>query len=99
VFKVIRVVGNSMEPSYRSGDYVLVGTVRWLWRIRPGDAVVFRHARYGVLIKRVLAEETAEQQYVVEGTHAESTAPVDLGPAAFSSVIGRALCTFSRRRG
>lgn len=87
-----------MEPSYRSGDYVLVGTARWLWRIRPGDAIVFRHPQYGVLIKRVLVEEKAERRYTVEGTHADSTTGDDLGPAAFASVIGRALRTFSRQR-
>ncbi len=87
-----------MEPSYRSGDYVLVGTARWLWRIRPGDAIVFRHRRYGVLIKRVLAEEKAERRYAVEGTHADSTTGDDLGPAPISSVIGRALLTFPRPR-
>ena len=87
-----------MEPSYRSGDYVLVGTARWLWRIKPGDAIVFTHARYGVLIKRVAAAGGVEREYAVQGTHAESTAQEDIGPVPVAAVIGRALMTIPRRR-
>ena len=74
-----------MEPSYRSGDYVLVGTARWLWKANPGDAIVFRHERLGVLIKRVVDVDTERQTYAVEGTHSDSTATADLGPAPFAS--------------
>ncbi len=87
-----------MEPSYRSGDYVLVGTARWLWKAKPGDAIVFRHARLGVLIKRVVDVDLERRHYGVEGAHHDSTAPADLGPAPFASVIGRALLRVPRRR-
>jgi signal peptidase I len=99
VIKIIRVVGASMEPSYRSGDYVLVGAARWLFRIRAGDVVVYEHPRLGVLIKRVLAKDRQRREYTVAGTHAESTDPDSLGPAAFSSVIGRVLLRIARPRG
>jgi signal peptidase I len=98
VLKIIRVVGTSMEPSYRSGDYVLVGAARWLFRIRAGDVVVYEHPRLGVLIKRVLGKDRGRREYAVAGTHAESTAADSLGPAAFSSVIGRVLLRIPRPR-
>ncbi len=87
-----------MEPSYRSGDYVLVGTARWLRQANPGDAIVFRHERLGVLIKRVVDVDTERRCYAVEGTHADSSQGVDLGPAWFDSVIGRVLAHIPRRR-
>lgn len=52
VFPVAVVDGNSMLPTYHSGEYLLVNR---LWRqtggIRRGDVVVFRHGA-DVLVKR-----------------------------------------------
>jgi signal peptidase I len=87
-----------MEPSYRSGDYVLVGTARWLWKAKPGDAIVFRHQHLGVLIKRVVGVDAERKSYAVEGTHSDSTDAANLGPAPFGSVIGRVLLHVPRRR-
>ncbi len=96
VLRIVRVVGSSMEPSYRSGDYVLVGAARWLWPVRPGDAVVYKHPRFGVLIKRVLVIERDRRRYAVAGTGSETSAAETLGPAPFESVIGRALLRIPR---
>lgn len=53
LFPVAMVDGNSMLPTYRSGEYLVVNR---LWRhmggLRRGDVVVFRHGA-DVLVKRV----------------------------------------------
>lgn len=51
MLKIIKVVGHSMWPTLRSGDFVVLRTV---WpRIAPGALVVVDHPVAGQVIKRV----------------------------------------------
>lgn len=50
--RIVRVKGDSMQPSYRDGDYLLIARYRRR-RPRPGDDVVFEHPDFGALLKRI----------------------------------------------
>jgi signal peptidase I len=54
-FRLARVVGRSMEPTFRDGQWLLVRRLNWPSPpLRPGDVVVFR-MRGELLVKRVVA--------------------------------------------
>jgi len=42
----MRVKGSSLRPEVQDGDIVLLLTWRRLWRLKPGQRVVFRQATY-----------------------------------------------------
>jgi len=50
--RFVRVKGQSMWPSYRNGDLLLVARYR-LRKPRPGDDVVFTRPQLGSLLKRI----------------------------------------------
>jgi signal peptidase I len=55
-FRVVVVNGPSMEPTYQSGDRLLMTTAYWLFGdIRKGDVVVVMRPSGELLIKRVVA--------------------------------------------
>ncbi|MFN7018205.1 MAG: signal peptidase I [Fimbriimonadales bacterium] len=57
-FRVVVVSGPSMEPTYKSGDRLLMTTAYWLFGpIQKGDVVVIVRPTGELLIKRVVALE------------------------------------------
>ncbi len=55
-FRIVVVNGPSMEPTYRSGDRLLMTTAYWLFGpIQKGDVVVIVRPTGELLIKRVVA--------------------------------------------
>lgn len=89
-FVLVRVHGESMSPTLRDGDRVLVGIGR---PPRPGDLVVFR-ARDVVpqsdmrwMIKRAAAV-AADGAVVVRGDNPHSQDSRHFGPVPCGSVLG-----------
>jgi nickel-type superoxide dismutase maturation protease len=90
MFQLLRVTGESLSPLFQEGDYVLVAkSPFWLRRIRPGDVVVFRHAEYGTLIKRVERLSPEGDDLFVVGTHEWSTDSRQFGAIHRSDLIGK----------
>lgn len=55
-FRIVVVNGPSMEPTYKSGDRLLMTTAYWLFgKIKKGDVVVVVRPSGELLIKRVVA--------------------------------------------
>ncbi len=55
MLKIIKVTGESMEPEYRDGDFVLIIKLPFFHLfLKAGRDVVFRKAPYGLMIKRIL---------------------------------------------
>lgn len=55
-FRIVVVTGPSMEPTYKSGDRLLMTTAYWLFGdIQRGDVVVIIRPNGELLIKRVVA--------------------------------------------
>lgn len=91
-FQIVRVAGQSMEPKYRSGDYLLVWTLKRLFKPKAGDAILFKHARHGLMVKLV-ESRGADGRYAVRGLHPLSSETRTLGLIPEDDVIGKvALC-------
>ena len=95
-FTRIRIVGPSMEPAMRSGDWWIVRRTR---RLRPGDAVLMAHPRRpeALVVKRL--ERRDPEGWWVLGDNAEmsedsrqfGTVPPDL-------IVGRLVRRYGPRR-
>ncbi len=65
IFQVFKLRGASLAPEFQDGDFVLASALPILFRPpRAGNVVVFRHAVYGRLIKRVERIEPCGQIFV-----------------------------------
>ncbi len=79
--RVVKVRGDSMLPSYRNGDFLLVGRYRFR-KPKMGDDIVFHHANLGSLVKRIDAIDAGRIR--VKGLNPLSTEPAGLGTLAAS---------------
>lgn len=87
MFRLYKVRGESMTPTLRSGDIVLL-------RKRPayiGDVVVVHHVRFGVILKRI------EPNGQLIGDGPASTPSDDLGDYEPSTLIGVAVLAITPR--
>jgi len=85
------VEGNSMLPTLKSGDAVLVDEKA---TVKIGDLVLAEHPyRSSVKIVKRVAEIEAESGYVLSGDNpAESTDSRAFGAVSIESIIGRVVC-------
>ena len=91
-FGTVKVVGDSMAPTYRDGNWLLV-----LWMQDPPNraplgsiAVIEREERPGIfLIKRIQKEHAGK--YWVEGDNSESSDSRTWGWIEPSEIVGRVL--------
>mgnify|MGYP002700803172 CR=1 FL=1 len=89
-----KVTGDSMLPSYCSGDYVL--TFRFnTSRLSVGDVLVVRHSRYGNIIKRIKRIERVEDDgstFAIAGDNTQSSTDSDtLGLVSIKQVLGKVI--------
>jgi nickel-type superoxide dismutase maturation protease len=89
MFRRVRVAGDSMLPSFRTGDRLLIGP---RLRIRPGDVVAIADPRAPerLLVKRVHALE-GEGVDVRGDNERASTDSRHLGPIPRSHLAGRVI--------
>jgi signal peptidase I len=92
MFKWLKITGNSLNPDYQDGDYVVISQLPlWLRGIRPGDVIVFRHAAHGTLIKHVASVSADGTEIFVLGAQAESIDSRQFGAIRRPSVMGKVL--------
>ena len=83
----VRIVGPSMEPAMRNGDWWVV---RRTSRVRVGDAIVFPHPRRPdlLVVKRIAGERPGG--WWVRGDNPEvSDDSRTFGPVPRADVVGR----------
>ncbi len=91
MFRILRIVGESMSPEINDGDYVVLATSPlFLRRLRPGMVVVFWHPRHGQLIKRIARVDPAAGIFVV-GSHKHSLGSQQLGWIPPAAILGRVI--------
>lgn len=91
MLKIFRVTENSMAPEYLEGDFVLVAKIPLVFSMRVGDVIVFRHQRYGVLIKQVQAMTPDGGEISVIGRHPKSVDSRTFGPISSGDVLGKVI--------
>lgn len=95
-YGTVAVSGDSMLPTFRSGDWLLVA---WADTFRIGDVIVIeREERPGVfLIKRV--ERNDDGKYWVEGDNKSiSTDSREWGAVAEIEIVGRVVTRLRKSR-
>ncbi len=98
LLRIIKVNGHSLAPLYQDGDFVLVSKIPVLWQgFRPGDVVVFQHARLGRLIKRIERLEDGGHSLYVMGLDAYSNDSRIFGAIPRTQVQGKVIWHFARR--
>ncbi len=96
MFRLFKVTGDSLRPEVEDGDIVLLLTWRQLWRLKPGDRVVFSQPAYGTLIKRIERMGPGQGQVFVAGTHAASVDSYEFGPIDVGQIIGKVVAIVKR---
>ena len=92
LLKFLRISGESLMPEYREGDFVLVSKIPYLFApVRRGDVVVFRHERYGTMIKKVECAAPDRDEIHVTGTHENSVDSRRFGPIPKRDVLGKVI--------
>ncbi len=91
MFKFLRIQGESMQPDYNDGDFVLILRTS---RLNAGDVIVFYNRHYGMLIKRV-QKITAQGIYVI-GTSSDSLDSRRIGPVNPENVRGKVIWHIKR---
>jgi len=88
--KIIKIAGESLNPLYGDGDFVLVTKIPFiLKRIKSGDIVVFNNSSYGTMIKRVDKYDKNNGELWVSGTHPDSVDSLEIGPVFTEDLLGK----------
>jgi phage repressor protein C with HTH and peptisase S24 domain len=95
MLKLIKVVGSSLYPEYREGDYVMVITVPF-FRFKKGDTIIFQHPTHGRMIKNIDRIESDKIQ--VKGTHPDTIDSRRFGPIDRDTVLGKVIWHIKRPR-
>ena len=91
MLRLIKVVGDSMSPTLKDGDYVLTIKPR---SMRPGFIYVLNHSDLGRIIKR--SDRIENGRYYFTGDNPASTPRALIGPVAKDRIIGRAVFKISK---
>lgn len=95
-FTRVRIVGPSMEPTMRNGDWWFVRRTR---RLRPGDAALMVHPRRpeALVVKRLVRRDP--EGWWVLGDNAEmSEDSRQFGPVPQDLIVGRLVRRYGPRR-
>jgi len=91
MFKLLKVTGQSLEPEYNGGDFVLVSKIPFLLTsLRPGAVLAFRQPGYGTLLKRLERIEPDGSLYLL-GTNPASVDSRQFGPVRRQDVLGKVI--------
>ena len=97
MLKFVKILENSLLPEYQEGDFVLIAKIPFCFdSVRRGDVVVFRHPRYGMMIKKVSHVAGRGNQIYVMGTHENSVDSRQFGTVSKDAIIGKVIWHIGR---
>jgi nickel-type superoxide dismutase maturation protease len=92
MLRIIKVSGDSLSPTIREGDFVLVSKIPFLLNSpRAGDVIVFNHPIYGTLIKRIDQALQGGASFFVLGSDEFSVDSRQFGPIGKDTLIGKVI--------
>jgi signal peptidase I len=99
MLKILRVEGDSLQPLFEEGDFVLVSKIPFLFtNLHSGDVIAFRHPVHGTLIKLIEKIDVGSKLISVVGTHPYSVDSRQFGPIHLSSVLGKVILRIPKPR-
>ena len=87
-----RIEDKSMEPFLKSGDYVLVNKLSYVFgNPSKGDVIVFKHPKEKnkFLVKRISVITNSDEYYIVGDNKSYSQDSRHFGPIKKDSIIGK----------
>jgi hypothetical protein len=96
LLKLFKITGRSLHPDLQDGDVVVALTWRRLWRLRPGERLLFRQPGYGLMVKK-LARILPDGGLFVVGVSPTSIDSYEFGPVSPAQVVGVVLRVFRAR--
>ncbi len=91
-----KIADKSMEPSFKSGDYVLVNKLAYVFgKPSKGDVIVLKHPKEKdkFLIKRISVITNSNEIYVVGDNKGFSQDSRHFGPITKDLIIGKVWIT------
>jgi phage repressor protein C with HTH and peptisase S24 domain len=82
---IIRVVGNSMKPIFRDGDFAIVCKYR---RPKIKDVVLVRHPEYGLIVKRLIHQDQSDNAAYLAGDNPLTISSYHMGKLSSDAIIG-----------
>ena len=82
---IIRVVGNSMKPIFRDGDFAIVCKYR---RPKITDVVLVRHPEHGLIIKRLIHQDQFDNAVYLAGDNTLTISSHHMGKVPSEAIIG-----------
>jgi len=91
MLKLLKIMGDSLTPEFREGDFVLVSKIPFfLVPPSPGDVIAFHQPGYGLLIKRI-QNISSDGGLNVIGNHAESVDSRVFGTVRRVDILGKVI--------
>jgi len=95
MFRLIKVLGNSMVPRLYDGDFVF--TSRFYTTLKVGHLVVVDHALYGLILKKVL-HIAPDGQLWLGGENNQSMQSERIGWVSSRRVVGKVVASICAQR-
>lgn len=96
MISIARIEGQSMAPTFASGDYVLGVRPFFASSLRVGQVVVIEHPQYGKIVKRIQSI-SASGGLSLSGDGGASVASCELTELCPRRVVMKAFLVISRR--
>jgi signal peptidase I len=91
MLKFFKIGGNSLNPKFEHGDFVLVSKIPFLFRPpAPGDVIAFHQPGYGLLIK-LIESVNPDGELNVIGTQPESVDSRVFGAVRQDDLVGKVI--------
>ncbi|MGO3346214.1 MAG: S24/S26 family peptidase [Marinomonas sp.] len=95
MFRLIKVLGNSMAPRLHDSDFVF--TSRFYPHLKVGQIIVVDHALYGLIIKKVL-HIAPDGQLWLGGENVQSLSPERIGWVSSKRIVGKVIGSICANR-
>lgn len=94
-YSCMRVKGDSMAPTLKNGDFVIIRTSSSNHRLSKNDIVVMKKLCEPMLIKRVVGR-VEDTTYQLAGDGVGSMPKIDLTNVSISQIIGKAVFAINK---
>lgn len=94
-----KIEDRSMEPAFRSGDYVIINKLAYIFgKPFKGDVVVLKHPKEKerFIIKRISVVTNSDEYYVIGDNRDFSQDSRHFGPIKKDLIIGKVLVRVNR---